>query len=299
MGFKNVCFISLKSWLNNCTTRGMVYTSRTMNLNALSMVTSAHQQESHLPIGADQQMALFHNPAKDCSFPNQIIFVTLRVPFTHIFIIRDFFCINFFLFFFVCVGLLTCVWFYFYRFCLAILAQTIIEHKLNPFMYICWFASSHHNIKTQTKDHKFCPWAETQSQTPPSSVRTLPRRSKCVCVCTIQLLLSHTRTNTQRVLSFLRWRRAGGKLPGAFLGGCEGVRAVCLCAHVCRDRKILFLLSVGTRKEKRTRGRSGIPGTTSWAVLLQCLHAEYKNKTAFFPSNKKKTNRTTTPTEKK
>lgn len=196
------------------------------------------------------------------------------------------------------MGLLTCVWFYFYRFCLAILAQTIIEHKLNPFMYICWFASSHHNIKTQQKITSSVP-----GQKPSRKLRH--RRSvlcpddPSVCVCTTQLLLSHTRTNTQRVLSFLRRRRAGGKLPGAFLGGCEGVRAVCLCAHVCRDRKILFLLSVGTRKEKRTRGRSGIPGTTSWAVLLQCLHAEYKNKTAFFPSNKKKTNRTTTPTEKK
>lgn len=183
MGFKNVCFIFLKSWLNNCTTRGMVYTSRTMNLNALSMVTSTHQQESHLPVGADQQMALFNNPAMDCSFPNQINFVTLRVPFTHIFIIRDFLSQLLPLLLCLCGGLLTCVWFYFYRFCLAILAQTIIEHKLNPLMYICWFASSHHNIKTQTKDHKFCPRAETQSRAPPSSVRTLPRWSLQVCVC--------------------------------------------------------------------------------------------------------------------
>lgn len=124
----------------------------------------------------------------------------------------------------------------------------------------------------QTKDHKFCPWAETQSQTPPSSVRTLPRRSKCVCVCTIQLLLSHTRTNTQRVLSFLRRRRAGGKLPGAFLGGCEGVRAVCLCAHVCRDRKILFLLYDDAFALLRPRVVLLVGRVDQRIVLLVLLH---------------------------
>lgn len=143
-----------------------------------------------------------------------------------------FFCINFFLFFFVCVGLLTCVWFYFYRFCLAILAQTIIEHKLNPFMYICWFASSHHNIKTQTKDHKFCPWAETQSQTPPSSVRTLPRRSKCVCVYDTALTFTHTYQHAEGPF-FLATTTSRWKTARCIFGGLWGcTRCMFVCARV-------------------------------------------------------------------
>lgn len=123
------------------------------------MLASVHRQGYHLSVGNDRQMALIiPNLQRIASFSFIVTLeLHLRVPFTHIlFIIWNLLSkllhlpclcgsVNLHV-----VLLLSVLLGY-------TLAQTIIELNPNVYVLIC---SSHRNIKTQTKDHKFFPWCQ-------------------------------------------------------------------------------------------------------------------------------------------
>lgn len=160
-----------------CTTRGMVQILQTMNL-MFSMVTSFLQQEFHLPVETNQKVVLLSHLNGLLLFLSILSILKSSSPITlEYHLPTSLFCricCHYFFFLFVCEGLLTCVWFYFYRICLTILAQSIYFNINSILIYIDFLF---HNIKNANKRSQVFPQGRFQSRTSSSLVGTLARWS--------------------------------------------------------------------------------------------------------------------------